>query len=228
MDAHRIGNARHLIVTVEQLFKSSAGHLGRLGNLIRNCQDFQKRIKRINVDEAHCIYTAGFPLYGLPAFRPAWSRLNELKAHLPIHFRCHAFSATLPPHILKTVTAKIMKQDHKFIHVTSNRPNTIYAKHQVYGSIDDVHNYECFIQQPFDFQKQPHVLIFVDDKNLTKKIAQHLDRCLPPAYHGHGIVQHYHSGMSEGYLARAHNSFVQADGLCRILVATSGESVVRH
>lgn len=224
--SHRVGRARHLIVTVEQLFKSSAGHLGRLGTLIRNNQDFQKKIIRINVDEAHCIHTAGSSLYGMPAFRPAWGRLNELKVRLPARIRWHAFSATLPPHILDTVTKKILKPDHTFIHVTSNRPNTIYATHKVHGSIEDVHNYHCFVQEPFDFKTQPHVLIFVDDKNLTSKIARHLDASLPPMYRGRGIVQHYHSGMSEGYLKKVHNSFVEADGICRILVATSGESVV--
>ncbi|KAF8871302.1 hypothetical protein CPB84DRAFT_1716710 [Gymnopilus junonius] len=41
---HRRGRARHIIVTVEQLFKSSAGHFSRLGNLIRNNPDLQKKI----------------------------------------------------------------------------------------------------------------------------------------------------------------------------------------
>jgi superfamily II DNA helicase RecQ len=213
-------------VTVEQLFKSPAGHFARLGFLIRRTKGFQHRIKRVNVDEAHCIHTAGLPLYGLPAFRPAWGMLDELKALLPTTVIWKAFSATFPPHILKTVTQKVLKPNYTMIHLTSNRPNTMYATHQVHGSLEDPRNYECFIQHPFDFKKQPHVLIFFDDKGLTKKVAQHLDEQLPPEFRGRGLVRHYHSGMSEGYLKHVHDSFVSEDGMCRILVATSGESVV--
>ena len=82
------GSSRHLIVTVEQLFKSREGHFPRLALFLRTFK-FQKLIRRINVDEAHNIYTAGLPHHGLDAFCPAWGRLGELKALLPssIFFR---------------------------------------------------------------------------------------------------------------------------------------------
>jgi superfamily II DNA helicase RecQ len=75
------GRAWQLIVTVEQLFKSREGHLPRLAIFLRK-QHFQRYVVRIVVDEAHNIHTAGLPLYGLDAFRPAWGRLGELKAIL--------------------------------------------------------------------------------------------------------------------------------------------------
>ena len=152
--------------------------------------------------------------------------LDELKALLASDVIWKVFSATFPPHILKTVTQKVLKPNYVKIQLTSNRPNTMYATHQVQGSIEDPRNYECFLQHPFDFDTQCHVLIFFDDKDLTKKVAQHLNDKLPPDYRGRGVVQHYHSGMSENYLKRAHDSFVRKDGMCRILVTTSGESVV--
>jgi superfamily II DNA helicase RecQ len=62
------GTAQHLIVTVEQLFRRPERHLPRLAILMRQNQ-FSKRIARINVDEVHCIHTAGLPQYGLPPFR---------------------------------------------------------------------------------------------------------------------------------------------------------------
>ena len=221
-----MGRARHLIVTVEQLFKSSAGHFSRLGHLIRNNKTFQHHLIRINVDEAHSIHTAGIPLYGLPAFRPAWGKLDELKILLSNNIRWKAFSATFPRHILRAVEKKILKPDYISIRLTSNRPNTIYATHQVHGSIEDLQNYECFLTKPFNFHAQPHVLIFVDNKDLTSKIARHLDALLPTEYRGRGIIKHYHSLMSEDYLEQTHESFVNDDDKCRILVATSGESVV--
>ena len=49
------------------------------------------------------------------------------------------------------------------------------------------------------------------------------------SYHrGQGIVMHYHSQMSEHYLQSTHNTFTTPDGKYRILVSTSGQSVVRH
>jgi superfamily II DNA helicase RecQ len=187
---------------------------------------FQRKIICVNVDEAHFIYTAGLPLYGLPPFRPAWGRLDEIKKLFGNHVRWKAFSATFPPHILQTVAKKVLKINHIPIRVTSNRPNTIYATHQGHRSIEDARNYECFIKDPFDFMEQPHVLIFFDDKDLTSKVAQHLNTFLHAQYRGRGIVRHYHSGMSEKYLQQAHDSFVKEDGVCRVLVTTSGQSVV--
>ncbi|KAF8166050.1 P-loop containing nucleoside triphosphate hydrolase protein [Pholiota molesta] len=139
--------AQHLIVTVEQFFKSSAdGHIPHMG-ILACTPAFQKRIVRINIDEAHFFYTAGLPLYGQPAFRPAWGMLAELKIILRRTILWHLFSATFPKHILTAVATKI----------------------------DDPHNYECFLTFPFDLESQPHVLIFVDDKALAAKITNHLD-----------------------------------------------------
>ncbi|KAF9470443.1 hypothetical protein BDN70DRAFT_821377 [Pholiota conissans] len=95
--------------------------------------------------------------------------------------------------------------------------------------IDDPQNYECLLHfgddKKFDLQAQPHVIIFADDKVLTAKIAMHLEGCLPPEHRGKGVVKHYHSAMSKLYLEQTHSDFVSPTGTCRILIATSGESV---
>jgi len=89
-----------LIVTIEQLFRTPEGHFPRMAVLLRQLT-FQSLISRFCVDEAHSFYTAGFALYGLPAFRPSWGKLPELKASLrpsipwhllasSISFRCFA------------------------------------------------------------------------------------------------------------------------------------------
>lgn len=220
-----IGKFRHLLVTVEQLFKDPSGHFSKLGRIIRNIK-YQKHILRVNVDEAHHIRTAGEALYNVKAFRPAWGQLDEFKVLLPRKVRWHAYSATFPKHIMELVIKKIMNPNFTLIRTTSNRPNTTYATHQLVNTIEDLRNYECFLTHPFDMNAQPHVLIFFDDKDLTLKVAQHLDSCLPGPLQGKGIVKHYHSGMSERYLKQAHNAFTTEEGNCRILVATSGQSVV--
>jgi superfamily II DNA helicase RecQ len=222
-----IGKFRYLIVTVEQLFKDASGHFSRLGRTIRN-KKYQKHIIRINVDEAHHIRTAGEALYNIKAFRPAWGQLDEFKVLLPRKVRWHAYSATFPKHIMELVIQKIMNPGFTFIHTTSNRPNTTYATHQLVNTVENLRNYECFLTHPFNLAThwQPHVLIFVDDKDLISKIAKHLETCLPEPLQGKKIIRHYHSGMSERYLTQAHEAFTSDEGNCRILVATSGQSVV--
>ena len=212
-------------MTVEQLFKSREGHLPRLAIFLRN-QYFQRHIVRIVVDEAHNIYTAGLPLYGLDAFRPAWGRLDEIKAILPRHVRWTYLSATFPLHIRATIEDKLLKPGYTAIHVTSNRPNTTYATHEAVNSIKDMQNYNCFLANPFSLESQPRVLIFVDKKELACHVSAYLDSCLPSEYRDTGIVMHYHSMMSQGYLQLAHEAFTMPSGKCRVLVATSGQSVV--
>jgi len=221
------GTARHLIVTVEQLFKSREGHFPRLFLLLRD-QRFSKLVVRFNVDEAHHIHTAGLSLYGLEPFRPAWGRLGELKALLSNKVRWHCFSATFAPHILKTVEAKLLQSSYELIKLTSNRPNTIYATHRVINSIDDLRNYACFLLPKRDFSlvAQPRVLIFVDNRTLTDRIARFLNLLLPEHYQNKGVVRHYHSLMSELYLQRAHKDFTDPNGAGPIMIATANQSVV--
>lgn len=192
---------------------------------VRNLR-FQKHIARVVVDEAHNVHTAGLPHYGLDAFRPAWGRLDELKAILPRSVCWTLLSATFPPHIRTTVEKKLLRTSYDGIHVTSNRPNTVYATHEVLNNIEDLRNYECFIVSPFSVESQPRVLIFVDKKELACRIAAYLNAYLPVKHRGTGIVRHYHSKMSQKYLQLAHEAFTDPAGTCRVLVATSGQSVV--
>jgi len=195
--------------------------------LVRN-PIFQKQIARVIVDEAHNIETSGLAHYGLDAFRPAWGKLDEIKAILPNKVAWLALSATVPDHILKTIETKILCTNYELIRVTLNRPNTIYATHQVVGTIDELRNYRCLIlpHDGFEVARQPRTLIFVDNTSLARRISRYLDSLLPPSFRDKGIVRHYHSKMSEDYLQRAHNTYTTPDGICRIMVATAGQSVV--
>ena len=76
-----------------------SGHLPRLARLIQQDRLFRKRIVHIN--EAHFIYTAGAELYGLPAFRPAWGQLGEVRIKLGKVVAFQALSGTQPAHIKK-------------------------------------------------------------------------------------------------------------------------------
>jgi superfamily II DNA helicase RecQ len=174
----------------------------------------------------HSIHIAGLSRHGIPAFRPAWGKLDVLKASLLTRIPWQAMTATLPTHMRKTVEQKILRPGHITTHSTSNRPNTIYATHCVPTDLGDPRNYGCFLRNPFEFKKQPRVLIFFDNKAFASTIALYLDSQLPRDFQGKGIVRHYHSEMSEEYLQKVHSSFIDADGCCKILCATSAESVV--
>lgn len=120
---------QHLIVTVEQLFKNAEGHFPRIADLVRT-QAFQKLIARINVDEAHCFYTSGYPLYGSAPFRPARGKLHDLKLILRQSISWHLFSATFPPHILSAVKQKQNSQAQKrtaksYNHLDSGSPEVL-------------------------------------------------------------------------------------------------------
>jgi len=102
----------------------------------------------------------------------------------------------------------------------------MYATHEVTKSIDELSNYDCFLSDPFDPAAQPHVLIFVDNKDLACRISTYLDSRLPEELREKNIVMHYHSQMSVKYLQFAHRCFTQKNGPCCIMVATSSQSVV--
>ncbi|KAF9030931.1 hypothetical protein BJ165DRAFT_1411303 [Panaeolus papilionaceus] len=133
--------AQLLIVTVEQAFKAPEGHFSKLGEALRTNQQFRRRITTINVDKVHFIGTVGCSLYGLPAFRPAWGLLDNLKALLPAQICWLGFSATVPKHIRQIIENKILSKNHVTVTMSSNRRNTIYATHEIRGSINDLENY---------------------------------------------------------------------------------------
>ncbi|KAG2003761.1 ATP-dependent DNA helicase recQ [Coprinopsis cinerea AmutBmut pab1-1] len=223
--ARKIGTCRHFIVTPEQLFQEpSTGHLPRFGHLLFNNQHFQSHFDHIFVDEAHFVHTAGLSHNGQAAFREAYGKLEEIKARLPKTIRWHAMTATLPNHMLKTLEKKVLSEGYMTTKTTSNRKNIMYALHEVVDSIDEMRNYRCFLTQPYDHKRQPRVLIFFDSKDLTAKVAQYLTSLLPPEERGRGIIRHYHSEMSEGYLREAHSSFTENTGLCKVMVATGGQA----
>ncbi|KAG6906554.1 hypothetical protein DXG01_013221 [Tephrocybe rancida] len=177
------------------------------------------------MDEAHCIHTDGLARNGDKAFRPAWGLLDHLKALLPDRIPWVVMSATFPSHILRTVALKVLRPGYVYIHISSNRLNTMYATHRVITSLEEVRNYECFLTQPFSLDTRPRVLMFFDSKTLTRDVKHHLDGLLPAEHQNCGVVQHYHGDMSDNYLEKAHREFTEVDGVCKILCAASGESV---
>lgn len=221
----KIGSARHLIVTPEQFFETPAGHLTRMGRLIRNSA-FRKHITYSFVDEIHTADRAGIGRYGLPPFRAAWGRLSEVKKLFPDNVRWMGLTATCPPHIQKSLeTLSVLSPGYETQRISVNRPDTIYATHQVVGSLKTIDNYYCFLDRE-NPTTQRRVLIFCDNKKQTRCISRGLTAQLPEALRRKNIIMHYHGGLSARHLSLAHKWFTEEDGCCRILVATSAESTV--
>ncbi|KAJ7208369.1 P-loop containing nucleoside triphosphate hydrolase protein [Mycena pura] len=204
------GHYQHLIVQPEQL-KSHKGHLPRLARLL-NVPQFAKSIRRVHVDEAHHIHTAGLPLYGLPAFRPSWGALNELRIRLPKGTPIQALSATYPPHIKSAVVENLNfnRKNHLSMKLSSNRPNIIYATHRIVGSLSDFRHLDFLISTPFT--KLMKVVVFHDDTEQCADAAAYHDTLLPPELRNKGLVRHYHGGMSKDYLKQVFDDFSQESG----------------
>jgi hypothetical protein len=224
----RTGKFNHLIVSPEQLFVFN-GHLPRLARLIRQDGLFVKRIKRVHVDEAHNIYTAGLPHHGEDAFRPAYSKLGELRVLLSKGTTFQALSATLPPHILSAIKHELLiPSDNLSLTLSTNRPNITYAVSPLIGGPRNFHNFDCLIPPNYTPPMIiPKTLIFHDNKLEAVDAAAYNNSRLPKALQTHGVVKHYHSDMSPEYLQQTYEDFASDTGSCRILHATAGASTVR-
>lgn len=164
------GTVEVILATPEQLFRSADGHYSRLGTLLRDAA-FRRRVRVIVIDEAHFIHTTGQPLYGLNAFRAAYGRLDEIKALFGTNVPWLALTATAPLTIMKTIEKAVLRPSYLSIQLSLNRPNLMYACHQLAGSSDCFDNFKCFLTQPFDLEKQPRILIFVEDSSKAVRLA---------------------------------------------------------
>jgi len=144
---------------MEQL-KTHEGHMGKLAQLIRKDRRFVSRIKHIAVDEVHTIYTCSIPKHNRPAHRPAYGYFDTIRLLFSKSTTVLALSATLPNHILKVVKRKMsLSPDHLFIHLSSNRPNIMYATQPIIGPLRDFANLSFLIPKDFHPPMQIHLLL---------------------------------------------------------------------
>lgn len=225
-----MGEFSVLIIQPEQL-QSFEGHLPRFAQVLRT-PSFSRLVKRVHIDEAHTIYTAGIALYGQPPFRSAWGKLGELRLTLPKSTPVQALSGTFPPHIVKCVKDQLLFQSESdtTIHLTSNRPNITYAIHPVVGSLSDFRNLQFLVPESggysYDPKRIPKTIIFHDNIQEAANAAKYINSLFPEPMRNQQIAKHYHSVMSSAYLERTFQDFASSTGTTRILHATSGASTV--
>ncbi|KAJ7272254.1 P-loop containing nucleoside triphosphate hydrolase protein [Mycena rebaudengoi] len=216
-----LGKIPHLIVQPEQ-FRLNHGHLPKMARLLHD-HKFVTKVKRVAVDEAHNIYTAGTKLNGRPPFRPAWGALDEVRSKLPKSTTWQALSATIPSHIYRCIHDHLGLYDPINIRVSINRPNIIYANHVLIDGRRNLRNLDCIVPQPFHPpMRLPKLIIFHGEKLETSSASQYLDSRLPPPLRKLGICRHYHIDMSPEYLKGVYDDFANPDGTVSILCATAG------
>ncbi|KAF7371288.1 II DNA helicase [Mycena sanguinolenta] len=197
------------------------------GILLTSAQ-FAKKIARIHIDEIHFLCTAGLPHYGLPAFRPAWGSLNELRLRLPKGTPLQAYSGTLPPHIKSAVIEHLNFNPSTFLSLklSTNRPNIIYTTHRIVGSLSDFRNLDFLVSCPFT--RIIKTVVYHDDTQQCADAALANEQRLPLELRNTGIIRHYHGGMSKTYLQQVFDDFSNSSGTCKILHTTEGASTGLH
>ncbi|KAJ3750441.1 P-loop containing nucleoside triphosphate hydrolase protein [Lentinula detonsa] len=218
-----LGAVDILVTTVEQCFRSDSGHLSQMGQLLR-LPSFQQKVCYQVVDEIHEAFFSGTPLYGAHAFRPKWGCIDELRRLLST-VPVLGLTASCPGHIMASINKAMGTPTYFRLQSALNRQNITYAFHCVVGGLHVPENFRCLVSPTFcDPAKHMRILIFCDNKQLTWTVRNALESFLPDEWKGKGVVLHYHSFMSQAYLTQAHKAFTTEGGLCRFLVATSGES----
>lgn len=190
---------RHYSVSPEQCGPFQ-GHIPRFAKLLRD-QKWVKKIRLLQIDEAHFIVTAGQAKGKEAAFRPAFSNLGErLRVHLPSTTPCAVYSASMPKRVMDVVmkTLRMDPTNTVTVELSTNRPNLVYATIPMIGTINNLSNLNFLAPQPFPANYiLPLSVIFVDDKKKTSTISRNLNSRLPPELAASKPFRKFHSGMSK-------------------------------
>ncbi|KII90888.1 hypothetical protein PLICRDRAFT_158307 [Plicaturopsis crispa FD-325 SS-3] len=216
-----------LIISPEQLFMHD-GHLPRMAHLLSD-QRFVSLVKRVHVDEAHTIYTAGISKHGEPAYRPAWGQIGNLRVLLQKGTPFQLLSASLTDHTLRIVKEKTLMHQQCFtVRTSTNRPNITYATVPLVGGASNLSNLDFLVPENYteSMGQIKKTVVFHDSRPQSSDVSSYLDARLSKELRDSGIVMHYHSGMSPTYLNKLFADFASPTGRCRILCATSGASTV--
>ncbi|KAJ7280832.1 P-loop containing nucleoside triphosphate hydrolase protein [Mycena rebaudengoi] len=212
---------RHYSVSPEQC-GSYQGHITRFARLLHDPK-WTKKIGLLQIDEAHFIATTGIAeKKNKGPFRPAYSDLGErVRVHLPTATSCAAYSATMPPDVINTVTRTLRMEPQKLVtlKLTTNRPNLMHAVIPLIGTTDNFHNLDFLAK--FIPRK---CIVFINNKKIVTRLAKYLNSLLDPEVAATEPFCHYHSSMSKSYLETTANTFKAANSPIRGLISTGAAS----
>ncbi|KLO05405.1 P-loop containing nucleoside triphosphate hydrolase protein [Schizopora paradoxa] len=221
----RSGAIKHIVTSPEQL-TVVRGQIPFLARLMHE-RTFTKRIKRVNVDEAHFIIKAGLAKGTDPPFRVAYSKIGDLRVHIGRDVSFVAVSATLPADVVQAIKENLHMKDNNTdtIMLSSNRPNLIYGVMKMVGSLKNFNNIKFLVPSRLSsvstLQDLRKGVLFIENKILTSQAADYLNDLLPPHLRKLQPFRHIHSSMSPQYNSLVYGDFAKPDGHTRCIVATS-------
>ncbi|KAL9935119.1 hypothetical protein V8E36_006195 [Tilletia maclaganii] len=189
-------------------------------------ESFRSKLLAIVVDEAHIVQTWGLTPAGKNAlpFRPAFSKIQTLRARLGSHLPVLAVSATLPQSCVQAVLA-LLDFGHRNIFAIDagvERANVAYALLPLSSPVctyeDLLRLFPSTIVHPQDI---PKTLIYMPTRASTYEVAQQLqDRfaALGPSFRD--AVRPFTSLSSASYKSDTLLRAFCAGGPTRVLVAT--------
>ncbi|KAJ7167408.1 P-loop containing nucleoside triphosphate hydrolase protein [Mycena crocata] len=209
---------QHYSVSPEQC-GDYKGHTQRFAKLLHDPK-WTKKIKLVQIDEAHFIETAGQAKGKEGPFRPAFSNLGErIRVHLPSTTPMTAYSASMPTRVMDLLmkTLRMSPSNTVKLEFSTNRPNLVHATIRMVGTIDNFANVDFLVPLPCppDYVP-PKCIIFLDDKKKSTQLETYLNSRASPT--NKEFFRHYHSSMSKQYLEETVAAFKA--GYVQGLIAT--------
>ena len=174
------------------------------------------------IDEAHCI-----SLWG-GEFRPTYSGLSRVRAHVPRGTPVACLSATMEPRVLSEIEQSMEIDPNRLFHLNlgNDRPNVkqrvVRMKNaEDFETLDRTLDILQRAAVPSDIRK---TLVFANTRTMTLRIWQHLRdtfRHLPPE-----AIGFLHANRRKRARQRVMNEFIS--GKIRLLVSTEVTGMVRH
>lgn len=184
--AVRNGTAKLLYMSPERLFLGSTIELLREAN-----------VKRIAIDEAHCISQWGHD------FRPEYRQLTRLKEVFP-SASIQAFTATATPNVRKDIGRQLGMKQAKLLVGTFDRPNLTY---RVEPKSNAVHQIVQAIKR------------FPDEGSIVYCISRKDTEQMATALTANGVTARaYHAGLAPGERKEISEAFAQER--LHVIVAT--------
>ena len=223
-----------IIISPEQFFRDPAtGATPRLLGLLQKGHAFIRLIRHVYVDEGHEIFFSGIERHDISAFRPSYGMLDRILPKLPCGTTIHVLSATLPPHVIRVIDAKLFgDRERSLLQLPLNRANIIFTTRTI-ANLSDYKNLLFLIPHGNPNFRPSGVIIFFESSVRAGDAASYLNDAFHSRFPAHTVstfAAPYHSGLSQTYLTRVfqqfcgtHKSGEKIDVLC----ATSCGATVR-
>ena len=185
------------------------------------------------IDEGHELFFSGLDRHNVPAFRPSYGNLDKILPKLPDKTTVHVLSATLPPHVIRVIEAKLFcDRERTHVQLPLNRSNIIYATRTI-KNLGEYENLSFLVPHHSPNFLPSGVIIFFESSVRADDAAAYLNgafRALSPTRETLPIAASYHAKLSQTCLTRVFQQFCGAHASGEkigILCATSCGATVR-